>query len=457
MKPVAVRHARLCPVQELKPNPRNVRTHNRHQKRLLAKLIRTIGWTSPIVVDGDMMVLAGHLRLDAAKELKLTDVPVVVIDDLSIAERRAFMLADNQIATLAGWDRSLLLAELGDLAPQLEQFGLDLPDLGFPIGEINLLHADHGQKRGDPSDELPPEGLPLTSKPGSRWCLGKLKHEILCGDARSKPDLELLLNGGGAAMAFIDPPYNVVIGDVVGRGKTHHAEFAMASGEMSLAEFRSFIASAFNPLIKAIKNGGLVYCCIDWRSVDLVMAVAREMFGTILNVVVWNKTNAGQGSFYRSQHELILVLKVGDGPHCNGVELGKYGRNRSNVWTYAGANTFRKGRQEELSVHPTVKPVSLVADAMKDCTLPGDTVIDTFLGSGTTLLAAEKIGRRCLGIELEPKYVDLAIRRWQAFTKLDAYCAVTGRAFDDIAAEPSRKTDPRITGLEPPHAPSTGS
>lgn len=148
MKPVAVRHARLCPVQELKPNPRNVRTHNRHQKRLLVKLIRTIGWTSPIVVDGDMMVLAGHLRLDAAKELKLTDVPVVVIDDLSIAERRAFMLADNQIATLAGWDRSLLLAELGDLAPQLEQFGLDLPDLGFPIGEINLLHADHGQKRG---------------------------------------------------------------------------------------------------------------------------------------------------------------------------------------------------------------------------------------------------------------------------------------------------------------------
>jgi hypothetical protein len=170
--------------------------------------------------------------------------------------------------------------------------------------------------------------------------------------------------------------------------------------------------------------------------------VAKEIFGTLLTIVVWNKTNAGQGSFYRSQHEFILVLKVGDAPHCNGVELGKHGRNRSNVWTYPGVNTFSKGRMDDLAAHPTVKPVALVADAIKDCTLPGETVLDTFLGSGTTLLAAEKVGRRCLGLEIEPKFVDVGIRRWQTFTGLDAICAVTGRTSPRSKRPPSPMNRP---------------
>jgi DNA modification methylase len=234
-------------------------------------------------------------------------------------------------------------------------------------------------------------------------------------------------------MAFVDKPYYISIpGLAGGRGAIKHDEFAMASGEMPREAFKAFTRETDVVLAGAVRNGGIVYSCIDWRSVDLFLDVAKEIFGTLLTIVVWNKTNAGQGSFYRSQHEFILVLKVGDAPHCNGVELGKHGRNRSNVWTYRGANTFRKGRMDDLAAHPTVKPVALVADAIKDCTLPGGTVLDTFLGSGTTLLAAEKVGRRCLGLETEPKFVDVGIRRWQAFTGLDAICAVTGRTFAEI-------------------------
>ena len=257
-----------------------------------------------------------------------------------------------------------------------------------------------------------------------------------------------------AAMTFADPPFNTPVdGHVQGRGRNKHAEFAFASGEMSERQFRAFLTECLGCAAYMSRDGAIHYVCMDWRHIEVLMSVAREIYGSVLNLVVWNKTNAGQGSLYRSQHELIGVFRVGDAPHQNNVALGRHGRNRSNVWTYPGVNGFCAGRGEALAMHPTVKPVALVADAMRDCTAKGELILDPFLGSGTTVLAAEKIGRRCFGLEYEPGYVDVTVRRWQAYTGTDAVLNGDGRTFDEIAAE--RTKAPRAdTGLPSETKPS---
>jgi DNA modification methylase len=237
-----------------------------------------------------------------------------------------------------------------------------------------------------------------------------------------------------AAMVFADPPFNVKIPQTVGRGHTKHRNFAMASGEMSPAEFTEFLVATFAPAADYSADGALHYICIDWRHYGELLNAGDQIYDELLNVVVWCKTNGGQGSFYRSQHEDIFVFRVGSASHLNNVQLGRYGRNRSNVWTYAGANTFRAGRMADLAAHPTVKPVALVADAMRDCTRRDDVVLDPFMGAGTTILAAERVGRCAYGIEIDPLYVDVAIRRWQAATKADAVLDGIGETFDEIAA-----------------------
>jgi DNA modification methylase len=423
----------LRDIKTVHPNPLNARTHSRKQRRALAKIIRNLGFINPIVVDGSGMILAGHGRHDAAQELGMTLIPVIVLSEMTEVQKRAYALADNQLATLAGWDRGLLATELGILSGELSGLGLTVTDLGFSGGEINAVIEDRGPATGDPADATPGLARMIVSGPGSHWKLGPLEHEIYCGDARSQQDVEKLLRGTQADMAFVDKSYNISIPSLAGgRGSIKHDECAMPSGEMAREAFKVFTRETDIVLAGAVRNGGIVYSCTDWRSLDLFLGVAKKIFGTLLTIVVWDKTNASQGSFYRSQHEFILVLKVGDAPHCKGVELGKKGGNRSNVWTYREAKTPEKGRTDDLAAHPTVKPVALVADAIKDCTLAGDTVLDTFLGSGTTLIAAEKVGRRCLGLEIEPKFVDVAIRRWQASTGLDAVCALTGRTFAEI-------------------------
>jgi DNA modification methylase len=226
-------------------------------------------------------------------------------------------------------------------------------------------------------------------------------------------------------MAFLDPPYNVRVKSVVGRGRIKHAEFAMASGEMSPGEFTAFLEETLGNTARVSRDGAVHFVCMDWRHVGELIEVGREIYGEMLNLVVWEKTNAGQGSFYRSKHELIGVFRVGEAKHLNNIELGRHGRSRSNVWHYAGVNTFRA----------TVKPVAMVADALKDCTRRGDIVLDTFAGAGTMILAAERVGRRAYSLELEPKYVDVAIRRWQAFTRRDAVHADTGQTFEDVAGD----------------------
>jgi DNA modification methylase len=206
---------------------------------------------------------------------------------------------------------------------------------------------------------------------------------------------------------------------------------------MSPAGFTDFLRESMGLAAKFSEDGSIHFFCIDWRHLGEMYNAGQEVFGSLQNLVVWNKTNAGQGSFYRSQHELIFVYKNGDAPHLNNIELGRHGRNRSNVWTYAGVNTFRKGRLDELLIHPTVKPVALVADAIKDCSRRGDIVLDPFMGSGTTLLAAERVGRRAYGMEIDPLYVDAAIRRWQDFTKRDAILIETGQTFSEVTARRS--------------------
>jgi DNA modification methylase len=419
-------------VRKLRPNKRNARTHSKKQIKQVESSILRFGWTYPILVDEDLQIICGHARWEAAKALGLRDAPVLVMRGLSDAEKRALAIADNKIATNAGWDRSLLAAELGELASLLPECNLDLEITGFEPAEIDGLMADFGNSERDPGDE-PCElaGQPVSRK-GDIWQCGG--HRLLCGDACNASHLATLMGRDRATMVFADPPYNVRIATTLGRGKIKHREFARASGEMSSSEFKGFLEQWLRLAAKSSEDGSIHFICMDWRHLSEMHSAGEEVLGPLQNLVVWNKTNAGQGSFYRSQHELIFVYKNGDAAHLNNIELGRHGRNRSNVWTYAGVNTFRSGRIDDLSVHPTVKPVMLVADAIKDCSRRGDIVLDPFMGSGTTLLAAERVGRRAYGVEIDPLYVDAAIRRWQDFTKRDAILVATGQTFNEVAA-----------------------
>jgi ParB-like chromosome segregation protein Spo0J len=423
----------------LRPHPRNARTHPKRQIKQVADSIKAFGHLVPILIDEAGFVLAGHARLAAAKLIGLQSVPTIVASGLTDAQKRAFMIADNKLTQNAGWDRQMLAVEIGELSIQLPSLDLDISVTGFEAGEIDVLLSDMGDEKSEPEDILPPDkGIAVTRR-GDLWLLGP--HRVLCGDAREQSDYARLMNGDGADMVFTDPPYNVpVAGHVQGRGQVRHAEFAFASGEMSEGEFRAFPHACLGHAASVSREGCLHFVCMDWRHIGDLIEVGGQIYPAMINLVVWNKSNAGQGSFYRSQHELIAVFRTGEGAHQNNIELGKHGRNRSNVWNYPGVNSFGAGRDDALAMHPTVKPVALVADAMRDCTSKGDLILDGFLGSGTTMMAAEKIGRRCNAIEYEPTYVDVAIRRWQAYSKKDAVLDGDGRTFDEIAAA-RRKAD----------------
>ena len=363
----------------LTPNRRNARTHSTRQIGQIAASIKTFGFLVPIVVDEPRNIIAGHGRYAAAQKLGLDKVPVIAVSGLSPAKKRALALADNKIAENAGWDREILAVELPELSELLIANNLDISITGFAAAEIDQIIVDF-ETDTDGADAVDDTLLdqPPVTQPGQLWQLGA--HRILCGDARNPAMLERLMDGEKAAMAFLDPPYNVRVRDIVGRGRVQHAEFAMASGEMSQSEFVAFLTEVLRAAATASNNGAVHCVCMDWRHISDLLAAGHAVYGELLNLAVWVKTNAGQGSFYRSQHELIAIFRVGDAAHLNNIELGRHGRNRSNVWHYSGVNTFRTGRLEELHAHPTVKPVALVADAIKDCTRRGEIVLDTFQG-----------------------------------------------------------------------------
>jgi DNA modification methylase len=404
---------------ELRPPRRNARTHSKKQIRQIADSILQFGWTYPILIDENKQIIAGVGRFKAADQLGLPSVPVIFITGLSDAKKRALALADNKIAANAGWDRAVLAAELGELANLLPECALNIDITGFEPAEIDALMGDLVDPEHDPADELPQLVSEPVSRLGDVWLLGE--HRLCCGDATKETDIYRLLGGERAAMTFTDPPFNVRIRSVQGRGRIRHGDFLQGAGELSSTEFRRFLADSLGLAAKYSISGSIHYVCMDWRHMGDILAAGQDVYSELNNVIVWVKTNAGQGSFYRSQHEFIFVFKNGEGSHLNNIELGRHGRNRSNVWTYAGVNTFRSGRLAELALHPTVKPVSLLADAMRDCSRRGDIVVDPFVGSGTTILAAERVGRRGYGLEIDARYVDAAIKRWQHFTKRDAF------------------------------------
>lgn len=421
-------------IDSLKPHLNNVRTHSKKQIKQLVRSIQSFGFRQPILVDESGTILAGHARWEAARQAGLTKAPVIIVTGLSEARRRAFMLADNRIAASAGWDRERLAIEIKELVEVLPVEQLDISVTGFACAEIDQLITDFEEPNADPADAMEPGWLTANpvSQRGDIWTLGK--HRLMCGNARSRVDLDGLMKGACAALVFTDPPYNVRIKDVVGRGRIKHREFAEASGEQSPAEFVAFLTEALGNAARVSVEGAVHFVCMDWRHVGELTAAGQAVYGRHLNTVIWVKNSPGQGSFYRSQHEQIFVFSVGKGEHVNNIESGRYGRSRSNVWHYAGINSFGAGRLKDLRTHPTVKPVNLIADAMKDCSRRGDVVLDVFGGSGSTILAAERVGRIACALEIDPLYVDASIRRWQAFTGQDAM-APSGRAFDEVAED----------------------
>jgi DNA modification methylase len=335
----------------------------------------------------------------------MSEVPVIVLAGLSDPQKRALRIADNKIALGAGWDLEILQMELSELASM--EVDIDPALTGFSVGEIDVIL----KSSADPDDEVVP-ALPLNprTKTGDIWVLGE--HRVGCGDSRDLAFLEAIIgNGDKVDAAFLDPPYNVKIsGNAVSKGT--HREFAMASGEMSKDEFQTFLTQTLGAAARVSRDGAVHFICMDWRHMDDVSSVGRQVYGDLINLCVWNKSNAGMGSLYRSKHELVFVYRVGDAPHLNNVELGRHGRNRTNVWDYASVNSLKGSRREDLALHPTVKPTGLVADAIQDVTRRGDLVLDLFLGSGTTLIAADRAGRRFRGLDIDPAYVDVAIERW---------------------------------------------
>lgn len=415
-------------IQQLNPYPRNARTHSKRQVRQIADSIREFGFTNPVLIDRSRTLVAGHGRVEAAKLLRMNKVPTICLEGLSQDQIRAYILADNKLAEKAGWDNSILAIELQHLTSL--DLGFDISLTGFEIGEIDLI-LQEGKAEENEEEGVEISRGPAVTKPGDLWLLGS--HRLMCGDALDESSYSVLMNGETADVVFTDPPYNVKIdGNVCGKGAIRHREFAMASGEMTEAEFTGFLNKALGLLGSHSKMGSVHFICMDWRHAGEILTAGKQTYAAFLNLCVWAKDNGGMGSLYRSQHELVFVFRNGAESHRNNVQLGRYGRNRTNVWRYPGINTLSRSGDEGnlLALHPTVKPVAMIADAILDCSAPGDIVLDNFSGVGSTILAAEKTGRRCYAIEIDPMYVDTAVMRWEKKTGNTAIHSATGKYFE---------------------------
>ncbi len=426
------------PLSSLQLDPQNPRIHEKKQIRQLAESIKTFGFNVPVLVDSHSRVIAGHGRVRACQLLEMAEVPTIRLEHLSEQQAKAFLIADNRLTENADWNKQLLGAQLKILAEAEIDFSLEIT--GFEVGEIDLFIenaalANNGKV--DPADAIPEySGKTQVSRAGDCWVLKR--HRVLCGDARDVSSFSRLMERRRAEMVFTDPPYNDPIdGYVTGFGRIHHPEFSVASSEMSVAEFNAFLRNILEQLSRNSAKGTLHFIFMDWRHTEELLSAAHAVYSELKNICVWVKENAGQGSLYRSQHELIFIFKNGKKAHRNNIQLGQYGRHRTNVWSYRRVNSLSRSTDEgNLSnVHPTIKPVELVADAILDCTARNDIVLDPFLGSGTTLIAAQRTGRVCYGMELEPNYVDTTVRRWQSFTGENAVQESTGRTFNEIERE----------------------
>ncbi len=419
-----------CP-SSLRADPRNPRKHKTRQLKLLAKSIRSFGFVVPLLVDKDNQIIAGHARLEAAKLIGLDRVPILRLDHLSPTQAQALLIADNRLSELSSWDAELLAVHMKELS--VVNLDFDIEATGFTVGEIDLqidtIDTSSATAKDDPVDRFQRTSGSAVTQVLDLWQLGE--HRLYCGNALEMASYTALMRSDKAAMVITDPPYNVKIdGHAGGKGAIKHREFAMAIGEMSVEEFSTFLYTVFLRLVEYTINGSVHTIFMDWRHLPEILAAGQRAYTSQLNLCVWSKSQAGMGSLYRSQHELALVFKSGTAAHRNNVELGRFGRYRTNVWQYPSIHAMRNGEEGDLlALHPTVKPVKMIADAILDCSARSELILDPFLGSGTTVLACERIGRICRGMELDPLYVDTAIRRWQALTGQDAILTSTGETF----------------------------
>lgn len=429
-------------IAQLKPRASNPRTHSKKQIEQIATSIRRFGFTNPVLIDDADGIIAGHGRVAAALLIGMDEVPTVRLSHMTEAEIRAYVIADNRLAENAGWDRQLLAVEFQYLAELDLDF--DVTITGFELPEIDVIIGELEAEKANPADAVPDIAAgPAVTQPGDVWIIGK--HRLICGNALEAATYAALMQAERAQVVFTDPPYNVPIaGNVSGLGKVQHREFAMASGEMSSEGFTGFLTQVFAHLAAWSADGSLHYQCMDWRHMGEMLVAGEAAYSELKNLCVWAKTNGGMGSLYRSQHELVFVFKAGTAPHINNVELGRFGRNRTNLWTYAGVNSFGADRGD-LELHPTVKPVDLVADAIRDGSHRRGIVLDAFAGSGTTLIAAEKTGRIGRAIEIDPLYCDVIVRRMSAVCGLGAMLEATGESFAEVEAK-------RLAGDEPVEA-----
>lgn len=446
-------HIKWIKTDEIEKAQRQVRKALKGQVAAVKRSMHLFGNRIPILVRGRNgrdrhEVIDGHARLAAAQLLGAEEIPCIVVDDLPDAEIRRLALSLNKIQETGEWDLAELSLEFGELIALDEDY--DFP--GFEVPDVEALLLGGDDEATDPADDMAGEGADLAhvvSRPGDLWCAGD--HRILCGSARDMAAYDRLLGGQIADLVWTDPPYNVMINGHVRAADQGFLEFAEASGEMTPPQFVQFLVETLGAAAARLKPGGVLYACMDWRHVAEMTAALDAIGLELLNICVWVKANPGMGSLYRSQHEFIFVARKPGAGHRNNVELGVHGRNRSNVWTYAGATGGKADGDDDFDAHPTVKPIRMVRDALLDVTLPGETVLDPFLGSGTTLLAAERARRRCFGIEIEPAYVDVAIRRWQDMTGGRAVHAESGRPFD---GDDGRETESHVL-VRPPAAGQT--
>jgi DNA modification methylase len=431
-------------ISELKPYAGNARTHTRKQTNQIAAAIQEFGFTNPVLVDENGQIIAGHGRVKAAQQLGLTKIPTVQIGHLNRTQKRALRLADNRLAENAGWDMEILAVELQDLQAD----GFDVVLTGFAVPQIDIILGAAADAKSDHhGDDNIPEPGPAISRVGDLWFLGP--HRLFCGNALEGTSHDRVLDGSKASLIFTDPPYNVAIdgnvANIGGKAQIHYRPFAMGCGEMTSVAFTSFLTTIYQHLVANSLDGSIHYICMDWRHMQEMLTAGYKVYSELKNVCVWNKSNGGMGSFYRSKHEHIFVWKSGTAAHVNNFELGQYGRYRTNVWDYAGVNTFSSERMDELQMHPTVKPVALVADAIKDCSKQGDIILDPFCGSGTTVIAAERTGRKARALEIDPVYVDVAVRRWEQLTGKSATLS-SGETFEEISEQRTSELD--VTPVE---------
>lgn len=418
---------------------RNARKHGEAQLEAVTQSMRHFSQIAPIIVDVDYRIVAGHARWEAAKRLALPRVAVIRVDHLSPDELRAYAIADNRLAERAEWDREVLAVEFSELELMLTDISLSVT--GFDLPEIDLLTSGLDQTSWSDLDQVPDalEGKIAVTLPGDLWLFDDDRHRLLCGTSTDPEVVTLLMAGQKAAAVATDPPYNLHARAYSEKGRTKHGDFRQAAGELSREEFTEFLRSAVGAVIPHLIPGALLYTFMDWKHVRELMGAGDANSLELLNICIWDKGKGGMGAFYRSAHELVFVFRHGKAKHNNRVQLGRFGRDRTNLWRYAGMSSFARGRDRALAMHGTVKPVQMICDLLLDCTEKADIVFDGFGGSGTTLIAAQKLGRQARLIELDPVYCDTIIGRYRTAFGTEPVHAVVGMPFSEIATQRAGK------------------